>query len=154
MDEFKPRAKNQVFGVRQGQYTTYVCDLGREVKSWEDYRYSLSQKRGNKPIGNRRGSNNLEEAKQMARDSVKGKQLNPRFLNALQYLLGVKKMDTLIVDNDFSIKILEDKLIVNGMGGFEKFIIFVSQYCEKGIDLYLPKTEFHFKPKTSISYKV
>ena len=48
---------------------------------------------------------------------------------------------------DYNIKLLEDRIIVNGIEGFEKFINFISMYCEKGIDLYLPKIEFHFKSK-------
>jgi hypothetical protein len=55
----------------------------------------------------------------------------------------------LTIQSDCNIKIPEDKLVINGIEEYEKFIKFVSRYCEQGIDLYLPRTEFHFKLKTT-----
>lgn len=45
---------------------------------------------------------------------------------------------------EYNIVIPEDKLIIEGIDGLEKFINYVALFCQKGIDLYLPKVEFHF----------
>lgn len=78
--EFKPRVKGAVFGVKNGSVKAYIFDLGHEPESWEGYRYWIQLIMGNE-VSSRKptGSNNFEEAKANARQTVKGR--------AFRYLL-------------------------------------------------------------------
>lgn len=72
--EFKPRMKGVIYGVKNGSVKAYVFDLGHAPESWEGYRYSIQLIIGNEVSSHRpTGSNNLEEAKTNARQTVSGR---------------------------------------------------------------------------------
>ena len=72
--EFKPRYINCVYGVKNGSVKAYIFDLGHEPESWEGYRYFIQLIMGNEISSHKpTGSNNLEEAKENARSTVKGR---------------------------------------------------------------------------------
>jgi hypothetical protein len=73
--EFKPKYKDAIFGVRNGGYRAYVFDIGREPEAWESHRYRVQLILPSGEVGGPMnvGSNDLEEAKKLARSSVKGR---------------------------------------------------------------------------------
>ncbi len=72
--EFKPRYANAVYGVKNGSVKAYVFDLGHEPESWEGYRYWIQLVLGNEVSSYKpTGSNNFEEAKTNARQTVTGR---------------------------------------------------------------------------------
>ena len=71
--EFKPRYPGAVYGVRNGSYTAYVWDLGREPESWEGKRFNVSLQQGGEALGSRSETDTLTEAKKQARSAVSGR---------------------------------------------------------------------------------
>lgn len=73
--EFKPRHPQVVYGVRNGSYRAYVWDLGHTPEAWEGKRFKISLQQKGEVLGYHTEADTLEEAKEKAKEAVRGKAL-------------------------------------------------------------------------------